>query len=312
VSISYDGAGNPLNWVNGISSFTWEGGRQLQSLTKSGVTSTYTYDDNGLRLSKTVAGVTTNYTWVNSQITSQETNGQYTYFRYNQSGQFMGLNWNGSEYFYVKDAMGNVIGITDSTGNLVVEYAYDEWGTCIFVTGQLSSTLGQENPFRYKGYYFDSESGLYYLQSRYYDSAIGRFINPDEPSMISQGILNLFSYGEDNPVNTIDSDGNCGITVDGKLIPDMVPITVTVGPLIIIKGAPSFYYFYSADDSHFANDAVKDQKVIMNYFGLSQSQMNLIAIYSTNDMIRDWNDRKYFRCCYLCSWESTGYEYEWR
>ena len=106
-----------------------------------------------------------------------------------------------------------MIGLVDSTGTSVVEYNYDAWGKNLFTTGTLATTLGQVNPFRYRGYYFDTESGFYYLQSRYYDPKTGRFINADDTSILqmTQGELlggNLYAYCGNCPVNMVDDNGH--------------------------------------------------------------------------------------------------------
>ena len=102
------------------------------------------------------------------------------------------------------------MGIVDLTGNLVVKYWYDTWGNTLSVTGSGAGTVGQVNPFRYKGYYWDSELGLYYLNSRYYDPVTSRFINADG-LVTSGGLLgnNMFAYCENNPVNRCDCSGHC-------------------------------------------------------------------------------------------------------
>jgi RHS repeat-associated protein len=87
------------------------------------------------------------------------------------------MNLNGTEYYYIKNAQGDIIGLFDKTGTQVVSYSYDTWGKLISIGGSLASTVGAENPYRYRGYRYDSETGLYYLQSRYYNPDWGRFVN---------------------------------------------------------------------------------------------------------------------------------------
>ena len=106
-----------------------------------------------------------------------------------------------------------MIGILDSAGTQVVSYVYDSWGKLISISGSAKDTIGVKNPFRYRGYYYDMESGLYYLNSRYYDPEIGRFLNADAPKIIDGGkdhILenNLFAYCFNNPVNMTDDTGH--------------------------------------------------------------------------------------------------------
>jgi len=116
---------------------------------------------------------------------------------------------NDSVYFYASNLQGDIVAILDSNGNPVVEYTYDAWGKILTITGSMASTLGVLNPLRYRGYVYDNESGLYYLQSRYYDPAIGRFINADAFVSTGQGILghNMFAYCNNEPINRVDYTG---------------------------------------------------------------------------------------------------------
>lgn len=116
------------------------------------------------------------------------------------------------DYFYLKNLQGDIVRIIDSTGNVVVTYEYDAWGKLLSTTGSLASTIGKENPFRYRGYYYDTESSLYYLNSRYYDPETGRFINADEVSYLgadgSPESHNLFAYCKNNPITGYDPTGH--------------------------------------------------------------------------------------------------------
>ena len=99
------------------------------------------------------------------------------------------VTYNGTEYYYVRNAQGDIIKLIDSTGATVVEYAYDSWGKLLSTTGSLANTLGADQPFRYRGYVYDPETGFYYVSSRYYDPEIGRFINADGYVSTGQGVL---------------------------------------------------------------------------------------------------------------------------
>ena len=111
---------------------------------------------------------------------------------------------------YLKNIQGDVEEIVDKNGNSVVKYAYNEWGKLLSVTGSMAAAVGRINPIRYRGYYYDSETGYYYLQSRYYDPEIGRFINADTFATTNiVGLLsgNMFAYCENNPVIYADYSG---------------------------------------------------------------------------------------------------------
>ena len=117
--------------------------------------------------------------------------------------------YNGTRYYYVKNAQGDVIGFVNGSGAVVAEYAYDAWGNILSISGSGARTVGAANPIRYRGYVYDAETGLYYVSSRYYDPEVGRFINADGLVSTGQGILgnNMFAYCLNNPVNYEDSDG---------------------------------------------------------------------------------------------------------
>ena len=171
----------------------------------------YTYSSDGTRLTKTVNGVKTSYTWDGAQLVSQTTTGGDTlYFLYHGSSR-VGLEYKGNTYYYIYNLQGDVVGLVNSSGTSVVSYTYDAWGNPESISGSMASTLGAANPFRYRGYYYDTESGLYYLMSRYYDPVVGRFLNRDGELNLNSNItlLNLFAYCVNNPIILSDPLGNC-------------------------------------------------------------------------------------------------------
>ena len=205
-TITYDGIGNPLSYYNGTRwTFTWEDGRQLATATDGTTNVSYTYDSDGIRTSKTVNGVKHTYVYASGKLL-RETYGDTTLdFFYSTSGQPYALSYNGTVYYYITNLQGDVMSIVDGTGAVVAEYEYDPYGNIISATGELAEV----NPLRYRGYVFDSECSLYYLQSRYYDPSIGRFLNADSYASTGQGVLgnNMFAYCNNNPVRRMDPTG---------------------------------------------------------------------------------------------------------
>ena len=130
-------------------------------------------------------------------------------WRYDANGQAISVNYNGTEYYYLRNGQNDIVGLMDESGVRVVEYIYDAWGKLISTTGTLATTLGADNPFRYRGYYYDTETGLYYLTTRYYDPEVCRFISADVYMSTGQGVLggNMWAYCGNNPVNRYDIDG---------------------------------------------------------------------------------------------------------
>jgi RHS repeat-associated protein len=209
-SISYDASGNPTSYLG--ATLTWTMGRQLASYDKDSLSVDYTYNENGIRTSKTVNNVRTDFYLNGSQVIAEVTNGNRIDYRYDGNSQLIALRYNGNEYYYVTNIQGDIISLIDGSGTSVVQYSYDAWGNQTSCTGTLANTLGQANPYHYRGYKFDSETGLFYVGSRYYDPQIGRFINADEPAILqmTQGQLlgtNLFAYCLNNPVNMSDPTG---------------------------------------------------------------------------------------------------------
>ena len=183
-------------------------GRQLAGMSKSGTNIAYGYDSDGKRITKTVNGTTYNYHYLGDQLVELTWGGNRMHFTYDEIGP-ASVNCNGTEYFYVKNAQGDVTGLVTTSGTRVVTYTYDAWGNPLSTTGSMAATLGEQNPLRYRGYVYDTETGLYYLQSRYYNPGWGRFINADGYASTGQGIIgnNMFAYCGNNPVKHLDPQG---------------------------------------------------------------------------------------------------------
>ena len=221
-SLTYDANGNVLTYGN--MEFEWTNGRTLSQITvnpedENGTADvySYTYDESGIRSSKTVNGVTTYFTTKDGVILSQTDGTNTMYFQYDNSGNPTGFLYNGAQYFYLTNQMGDVIGITDNTGALIATYTYGAWGEVLATTPATTGNTTQlaianANPLRYRGYYLDAETGYYYLQSRYYSSLLGRYVNADlfGIALISKDDRvgnNLFLYCSNNPINNNDFDG---------------------------------------------------------------------------------------------------------
>ncbi len=144
-------------------------------------------------------------------------NGVWQQYLYDGSGQLMAIRYKGADYYYIRDGLMCITGLVDANGTAVVNYRYDSWGKLISITGSMAGTLGKDNPYRYKGYYYDDETGMYYLKSRYYQPEICRFISADTIEVLDcQGDLNdknLYAYCDNNPVMRVDTGGQIWITL---------------------------------------------------------------------------------------------------
>lgn len=205
-NFTYDAIGNPLSY--GTITYEWCRGRKL-SRVNNGKNIFYEYNVAGNRCKKIVDGVKTEYELAGKSITSETINGQTIWYNYDSSGQLISMIYDHKDYYYVRNAQGDIISLLDTAGNSVVSYQYDSWGKIIKITGTLATTLGRANPFRYRGYYYDEETQMYYLKSRYYMPETGRFLNADCYVSTGQGFSgnNMFQYCENNPVNRLDANG---------------------------------------------------------------------------------------------------------
>ena len=189
-------------------SFQYDGLNQLKSAVGHSA-STYNYNGDGLRQTKTVDGITTTQVLDGGNVAVEIKGNEIT--KYVRGVNLITQEKNGQRYYYLYNGHGDVVQIVDNAGNVVNNYEYDEWGN---ITGQ---TEGIENPFKYAGEYFDKETGLYYLRTRYYDPTIGRFISEDSyPGKDNDPLsLNLYTYCHNNPVNLFDPSGHEAASPDG-------------------------------------------------------------------------------------------------
>ena len=207
--IYYDEIGNPIRFGDGDDKveYTWVNGRQLARIYSVDTDTSFLYNENGLRVRKTANGVVTDYTLHGKNIVHMKRGCDELHFFYDAQGKPAVVVFNGTPYSYVKNLQGDIVAILNSAGTAVVNYVYDAWGRLISKTGTLASTLGTVQPFRYRGYVYDEETGLYYLRSRYYNPTCCRFINMD--SVLRKGLLlsNQQAYCCNNPVLYSDSNG---------------------------------------------------------------------------------------------------------
>ena len=222
---AYDANGNPLTYRDGMS-MTWKNGRQLATFTNGDTSISYGYDSDSVRTTKTVNGVKYTYAYLNGQLLYETRGDAKFYYSYDANGILYNVRYTltdgGTEYsyYYTHNSRGDIVGIYNGVGELKAHYEYDAWGNVISITDNNGNAItnpnhiGNLNPFRYRGYYQDTETGLYYLMSRYYDTITHRFINADGYFQSGGSILdaNTFAYCGNNPVNLSDPNGehSCG------------------------------------------------------------------------------------------------------
>ncbi len=205
-TITYDAGGNPLSYLG--HTLTWEKGRQLKSFDNI----TYTYNANGIRTSKTVRGITHRYFLEGTKILSENWDNNTLVPLYDSADEICGIKYNEISYYFINNLQNDVIAITDANGETIARYSYDTWGVCTIESDSTDCKIATINPFRYRGYYYDSDIQMYYLQSRYYNPVVGRFVCQDTASILScygSEVLdiNLFAYCENSVVTYVDYDG---------------------------------------------------------------------------------------------------------
>ena len=209
-SMEVDAIGN-MSKFNGYD-FNWNG-RRLESISQNGVELiSYKYNIDGQRVSKTVGNTTTEYFYNGDILAGQKTGDDVLIFMYDNNGDVFGFTYNGTPYYYIKNAQNDVYMIVDETGVAQVLYMYDAWGRVACYDGT-DFGLATINPLMYRSYYIDVETGyfFYYLNSRYYLADLGRFISADGVLGVNQDMneYNLFAYCSNDPVNNFDLNG-CG------------------------------------------------------------------------------------------------------
>ena len=284
VTYSNDTIGNRTS--DGTWSYTWEHGRQLAGMTKSGTSIAYDYGADGYRISKAVTegGTTTtyNYFYSGGKLLHVSWNASdRVHIFYNAGGSPISILYNGTRYYYVKNVQGDIVGLTTTSGLLRVAYTYDAWGKPLTTTGSMAGTLGKVNPLRYRGYVYDEETGLYYLGSRYYDPGVGRFINADDVSLLGVNntfvAFNLFAYCLNNPVGNLDIDGDFAIAT-----------LILIGSIIIGGGAAVYHgYNMRQEGASWGDTILESLGVGLSWFATIYTLgMSLYSIYCDYSMYR--------------------------
>ena len=239
-SITYDTMGNPLSY-RGMQ-MTWQKGRELKGVEKDGTSVTYAYNQEGIRIRKMVGDTETRYYLNGSKIVAVETGSEKLHFIYDQSGNLFAMKAGSELYYYLHNCQNDIIGLVDSMGTQVVSYQYNSWGKPVGMTDATADGVGSKNPFRYREYCWDEETGLYYVNSRYYDPETCRFISADDTDVLTvdQGSLNhynLYLYCLNNPLNRIDSDGDFSLPNWAKVAVGAAAIAVGVAATALTGGA---------------------------------------------------------------------------
>ena len=197
----------------------------MATLTVSGTTWNYTYDANGMRTKRTNGSTTYEYIYSGDKLvqviatdhtTTPETVSVVEY-AYDAAGQPLTMTLGEDVYYYVLNVQGDVMGLVDSSGTLMITYYYEGYGECYSLsnTSDKAPLMSANNHLLYRGYVMDKGTGLYYLQSRYYDPNVGRFINSDTYMATGSGWVgnNMFVYCLNNPINMADGNGKDAIVV---------------------------------------------------------------------------------------------------
>lgn len=227
-------SGNPVSYYNGKRwNMEWVNGNRLAEASSGTTNVSYTYDRTGLRSTKTVNGTTYHYAYAGDKLVWQEWDGNEMFFFYDESNAPIGFWYHpasGSNVtgYYMTTQQGDITRIEDVNGNVLATYEYDAWGRIISSSGSLATI----NPLRYRGYYYDTETELYYLSNRYYDPKVSRFINADSTDAVlsANGLYdqNLFVYCDNNPVMYADNEGDFWHIVVGAAVGGLISGVVQV------------------------------------------------------------------------------------
>ena len=220
---------------------------------KSGNSLAFEYNANGIRTKKTVNEIFHNYYLEGAKIhletIKNDTNIKTLQYLYDDNDDVSGINYRGDTYYFVKNLQGDVIKLIDINGDCVVKYTYNAWGKICKITNGYNVTISDTdtthianiNPFRYRGYYYDVETKLYYLQSRYYDPETCRFINADDANIIlfnEQKAINLFAYCKNDCVNKVDHYGFIAIELTAATLSVALAALCAIAAIAAVLSPP--------------------------------------------------------------------------
>ena len=273
VVMQYDSIGNMTK--KGNTTFTWTQGRKLESV-NNGKKIRYYYDHAGNRVKKTVDNVTTEYCMAGDLLVTEKGEGRRIWYYYDSAANPVSMRVSGKDYFYVRNLQNDVIALIDDTGETVVEYKYNSWGKILSITGSKAGTIGKTTPFRYRGYYYDEETGMYYLKNRYYDPEIRRFISADSYKVVMSSLKtldnrNLFSYCGQNPINRNDEYG----AIWNLIASFAVGAGVSIGCQIVLERK-------SLDEINWVEAVVSGMSASMNLLGIGNALTSTVIDFAGN------------------------------
>ena len=334
-SITYTLDGYPLQYRNDSAEyqFIWLDG-SLSLATVRGNRYYYTYDSNGLRRTKTFNGLTTTYYYESDRLISEQNDNETIIYIYDAYGSVIGMQYRLSTYakgvydvyWFEKNLFGDVTAVWSDDGVKLITYKYEAFG--YFSTSYHNgggSTTATKNSMTYRGYYFDSDLQLYYLNARYYDSTTCRFISPDDLSYLgANGDLlsyNLYAYCSNNPIMFTDPSGHAtyGVSLNADATFFYLGISLSIAlvwdddrnlavqfsyamPNVMCDGSTSYHGLVDAGVSiglqRTDDDTIYDLEGTASYIGASASVCGPLfiggdVIFSGTNIVQDASNNKY-------------------
>ena len=294
-NIYYDNNGNPTTYRNGMT-ISWINGHILNSINYNGATINMKYNKSGIRTEKN----NIRYYYDSSNNLTALVNGNHTLlFYFDNNGNPTSFLYNNTMYYYIKNIQGDIIKIVDSNGQTIVNYVYDFSGRILSITDNNGVTISNQlhigllNPFRFRGYLYDDETELYYLQSRYYDPLTCRFINADIYCDTFSGntlSTNMFAYCQNDFINCIDKSGHAGATYLSS--PLKCPVEERAKSLKLISTEDLENYHYCG--MYIDKDGYEIYTYNYNcYWGNQYMTNNIISIFAMTKSFNQWSTYSY-------------------